>query len=75
VAIKHRIIVKNGYEVKSLTRGIAIRQKCLECCCWQNHEVRLCPSKDCALWPYRMGKEPKINSDGKIIDPGGVFSD
>lgn len=36
----------------------AIRAKCLECCCDQPTEVRLCESKDCPLWPYRMGHNP-----------------
>ena len=35
----------------------AIREKCLDC----NHtalEVKLCPCTDCALWPFRFGKNP-----------------
>jgi hypothetical protein len=35
-----------------------IRLKCLDCCCWQENEVRLCPSDDCILWNFRMGKNP-----------------
>ena len=38
----------------------AIRAKCLDCCCGQLAEVRLCPCDNCPLWPYRMGKRPKI---------------
>jgi hypothetical protein len=34
----------------------AIRKKCLDCCCGQEHEVRYCVSFDCPLWPLRMGK-------------------
>lgn len=37
----------------------AIRAKCLDCCCNQVMEVRLCEIRECALWPYRMGKRPK----------------
>jgi len=37
----------------------AIRAKCLDCCCWQADEVRLCPSKKCALHPYRFGHRLK----------------
>lgn len=37
-------------------RREAIRCKCLECCCWQTAEVRKCPSTDCPLWLYRMGR-------------------
>ncbi len=36
----------------------AIRQHCLDCCCGQAKEVRLCPCPDCALYPFRMGKNP-----------------
>ena len=36
----------------------SIRAKCLDCCCSQTQEVRLCPSQNCALWLYRMGKRP-----------------
>lgn len=36
----------------------AIRAKCLDCCCDQSNEVKLCPAEDCPLWPFRMGKNP-----------------
>ena len=42
---------------KRLTRGQAIRAKCLDCCCGHSAEVRKCPAEDCPLWPYRMGRE------------------
>lgn len=45
--------------MERLTPVKAIRQKCLDCTCWQPKEVRQCPSNDCALWSYRMGKRPK----------------
>lgn len=37
----------------------AIRAKCMDCCCYQAKEVRLCPSVNCPLYPYRMGHRPK----------------
>ena len=37
----------------------AIRAKCLDCNYTAN-EVRLCPCTDCALWPFRLGKNPNI---------------
>jgi len=47
----------------------AIRAKCLDCCCDQAKEVRLCPSKNCPLYPYRMGHRPKgENSTDVSID-------
>ena len=33
-----------------------IRQKCLECSCWNTAEVKECPTVNCALWEYRSGK-------------------
>lgn len=34
-------------------RAEAIKLKCLDCCCWQEAEVRRCDIRDCALWPLR----------------------
>lgn len=36
----------------------AIRAKCMDCCYDQREEVKLCPAKDCPLWPFRLGKNP-----------------
>ena len=36
----------------------AIRMKCIDCCGGQISEVRLCPCKQCVLWPYRMASNP-----------------
>lgn len=36
----------------------AIRAKCLDCCCGQQNEVKLCPCSDCPLYPFRFGKNP-----------------
>ena len=54
-------------EVKMLTPIKAIRAKCLDCTCGSPQEVRLCPTPDCPLYPYRMGHNP--NRKGK----GGKF--
>ena len=42
---------------KRLTRGEAIRHKCLDCCCGNAFEVRKCTVTTCALYRYRMGTE------------------
>ena len=34
-------------------RSAAIKLKCLECCCWQEAEVRRCEIVDCALHHLR----------------------
>ena len=36
----------------------AIRKNCLDCCCGQVKEIRLCPVVSCACYPYRMGRRP-----------------
>jgi hypothetical protein len=41
-----------------ISRGDAIRAKCLDCCCGAPAEVRRCAMIDCALWPFRMGTDP-----------------
>lgn len=33
-----------------------IRAKCLDCCCGNRNEVKICHIQTCALWPYRLGK-------------------
>ena len=44
----------------------SIRAKCLDCCVGQTKEVRLCPSTDCALYPYRMGHRPKADKNNEL---------
>lgn len=36
----------------------AIREKCLDCCCGSQREVKICEVRGCALWPFRFGKNP-----------------
>ena len=36
----------------------AIRAKCIDCCCGNAAEVRACEITDCALHPFRFGKNP-----------------
>lgn len=36
----------------------AIRAKCLDCVCYQPSLIAACALKECALHPYRMGKNP-----------------
>ena len=42
----------------------AIRQKCIDCCCGDLSEVRKCELKSCALYPFRMGKNPNRKGIG-----------
>lgn len=52
-------------EEKKLTPMKAIRAKCLDCCCWQANEVKLCQVKDCPLYIYRMGHNPSRKGIGR----------
>ena len=54
---------KEGYVMNRLTPIQAIRQKCIECCCGELKEVRLCDMKDCPLYDYRMGHRPDESED------------
>ena len=40
-----------------------IRQKCLDCSCFQPSEVRECPITACSLWPYRLGIDPSPSTN------------
>lgn len=51
-------VLKKIEEGKRVPLLKIIRLKCLECCCWQSHEVSLCTIPDCILYHYRMGKNP-----------------
>lgn len=44
-----------------LQRAKAIRSKCVDCCGGNQAEVRACESHHCALWPWRMGKHPRVS--------------
>lgn len=44
-----------------LTRGKAIRWKCIDCMAGQQAEIRACTIKTCPLWPYRMGRGLKAH--------------
>jgi len=51
------VVAKNGMILPPLK---VIRKHCLECCCGQSVEVRLCPVDNCALYPYRFGKGSEV---------------
>ena len=41
-----------------ITRGKAIRLKCLDCCGGSSNEVKLCSVANCPLHPFREGYDP-----------------
>jgi hypothetical protein len=46
-------LAKLGF--KRISRGDAIKAKCLDCMGGNHAEVRRCQSGNCALWPLRFG--------------------
>ena len=46
----------------------AVRQECLDCCGGSANEVRLCVSKSCASWPFRLGKRPTAELRAEVAD-------
>ena len=46
------------YRARVNNRSTAIRAKCIECSCGSRKEVADCHITKCALWPFRMGKDP-----------------
>lgn len=34
-----------------------IKEKCLDCCCFDPNEVKLCTAEDCPLHALRLGKD------------------
>jgi hypothetical protein len=57
---------------KKLTPIRAIRAKCLDCSAGQYIEIKLCPVKECALYPYKMGKRPKKSLDSPMVSEKGT---
>ena len=48
----------------------AVREKCLDCSCQQPVEVKECTVRTCALWPFRMGKNPFRSK--RVMSPEAV---
>lgn len=44
--------------LERISRGAAIRAKCIDCCGGNQAEVRRCGDVKCALWGFRMGTDP-----------------
>lgn len=56
MGMNHTVIMKDE---KAPSMAGAIRKKCLDCCGGYSNEVRDCWAKDCPLFPYRFGANPK----------------
>lgn len=42
----------------------AIREKCLDCCCGNAYEVKMCTATNCPLYVYRDGHNPNRKGVG-----------
>jgi hypothetical protein len=65
MSVKHTFKGRNGPVTENLTPIRAIRRFCAECYGWANweKEVRECPSLDCPIYPFRLGKVPGAKRD------------
>ena len=72
MSVKHTFLYKGGTKTKELSPIKAIRERCMECSNWSPVEVSECPAKDCALYPFRFGKDPgrkkRVLSDEQKIE-------
>lgn len=51
----------------------AIRQFCIQCCGNNQKAPALCASQDCALYPYRLGTNPKRKGIGGRRNGGEIM--
>lgn len=51
-----------------LTPIKAIRAKCMDCSGDSFKFVKECHIRDCALWPYRMGRRPRPGDENLCWD-------
>ncbi|AEH45368.1 hypothetical protein Thein_1507 [Thermodesulfatator indicus DSM 15286] len=70
MAVIHTWRTKDGTKTGRLTPLKAIQAKCLDCSCWSQREVRLCPVKLCPLWPFRTEKiyAQFLEQEGRVSD-------
>ena len=61
--------MSDDYDKEPLSRTDAMRAKCLDCCCWQEKEVKECTIKGCPLHPYRLGSLSKTTGVKKRKAP------
>ena len=64
---------KTGLKTLNLNRRRAIREKCLNCCCWSHAEVKKCKFTDCSLHPYRGGTDKQNPKDRDRAIKGYCF--
>ena len=54
-----------GSKVVIINRRKAVRERCLNCKCWQVGEVSECQERDCHLHPFRTGRAGRVRRTGQ----------
>jgi hypothetical protein len=66
--MKVKIIHKNGHKIIDLNRKRGCRERCLNCCGWNDAEVERCERTECFLYKYRMnGKNQNAKERNKAL--------
>lgn len=52
----------------------AIRAKCVDCCCGQAKEIRLCTATSCPLYDFRFGHRPKDSTKEEAEDESDTLT-
>jgi len=60
------ILIDSAGHKPALTPLKAIKAKCYDCSAFDKAEQRRCEFKDCVIWPYRLGHNPKLKGRGDI---------
>jgi hypothetical protein len=50
------------------SKALAVKAKCLDCCCWETVEIKNCQTVTCPLWrvrPYQEGPPCQTQARGK----------
>jgi hypothetical protein len=48
------------YLGKITNKTLAVKAKCLDCCCFDRKEIAECPAQTCPLWQFRYWKSGDI---------------
>ena len=56
------------YGIQKTSPIKAIKEKCIDCCCGQRKEVEICGVPECALYPFRFGKNPFTNKTVNLTE-------
>ena len=63
MAVMHTYKTKTGTEARRPSPVRAFWNKYLDISCWVDSEVKARLVTDCAVYPYRMGRNPKAKKE------------